>query len=132
MTIANRKVDNHEGEPVSTTVEKLKKLEAEANELRGQAKKEAMAAVKAALTDLNGLGFTYQLVEAGSRPKDGPFPMRKIGKRTITRKRDPNAPCVVCGFATSPGHDARKHRAQGDKKKPFTASELEGLGLKKK
>ncbi len=116
-----------------SVLEKLKKLEAEAGELRAQAKKEAMAAVKSALADLNGLGFKYQLVEAGTAPKDGPFPM-KGGKRKdgITRHRDPNKPCDVCGFATNPGHDARKHRAQGKNKKAFTASELEGLGLKKK
>jgi hypothetical protein len=120
---------------LSTTsaVEKLKKLEAEANELRSEAKKEAMAAVKAALADLNGLGFKYRLMEGdggGSIPT--PFKKAKKGKSGITRHRDPNKPCDVCGFATDPGHDARKHRAQGENKKAFTAKELEERGLKKK
>jgi hypothetical protein len=119
-----------------SAVEKLKKLEAEANELRSTAKKEAMAAVKAALADLNGLGFKYQLVEEDKLGRDGPFPMKKTtkgkGKTGITRQRDPNKPCDLCGFATTPGHDARKHRGQGASKKAFTAKELEQLGLTKK
>jgi len=94
-----------------------------------------MTAVKSAIADLNSLGFTYQLVEAGGHG-DVPTPFakrgRKSGKTGITRKRDPNAPCDVCGFATTPGHDGRKHRAQGKNKKAFTGAELEGFGLKKK
>lgn len=96
-----------------SVLEKLKKLEAEAKDLRGQAKKEAMQAVKAALADLNALGFDYSLVE-GNQPaapkKRGPKP----GKSGITRKRDPNKPCPVCG---EKGHDARRHRWDKDKKK---------------
>jgi hypothetical protein len=121
---------------VSTTsaVEKLKKLEAEANELRSTAKKEAMAAVKAALADLNGLGFKYRLVEGDGGGGTIPTPFKKKGKggKGITRHRDPNKPCDICGFATDPGHDARKHRGQGDSKKAFSAKELEALGLTKK
>lgn len=50
--------------------------------------------------------------------------------RSSTRKQA-NKPCPVCGFATNPGHDARKHRAQGDKKRPFTSKQLKELGLVK-
>jgi hypothetical protein len=96
-----------------SVLEKLRKLETEAAELRGQAKKEAMAAVKAALASLNSLGQSYHLVE---RPKDGPFPAKgaKAKKTGITRKRDPNAVCKVCG---EKGHDARRHRWDAMKKK---------------
>lgn len=116
----------------TTAVEKIKKLEAEANELRGQAKKEALAAVKAALADLNSLGFRYRLVEGGG---DVPTPAKrgpKKGGKGITRKRDPNAPCSVCNFVTEPPHDARRHRAQGKSKKALTAKELEDMGYRKK
>jgi hypothetical protein len=44
---------------------------------------------------------------------------------------DPNKPCSVCNFVTVPNHDARRHRAQGEAKKAFTAKELETFGLKK-
>jgi len=99
-----------EGESIVSVLEKLKKLEGEAAELRGQAKKEAMAIVKGALATLNSLGHSYRLTED---PKDGPFPKaKKMTKGKITRKRDPNAKCKVCGEA---GHDARRHR--WDKKK---------------
>ncbi len=55
---------------------------------------------------------------------------RSSGKKT-QRHLDPDKPCTVCNFATVPNHDARKHRAQGDDKKPFTAKQLEELGMKK-
>lgn len=46
------------------------------------------------------------------------------------RKRAPHAgPCPVCKFATEPSHDGRKHRSQGDNKKPFTKAELDELSL---
>jgi len=52
--------------------------------------------------------------------------------KPVQRILDPNKPCSVCNFLTEPNHDARKHRSQGDNKKPFTAKELEELGLKKR
>lgn len=118
-----------------SVLEKLKKLEAEAKDLRATAKKEAMAAVKAALADLNSLGFSYQLVEGGGGDIPTPFAKKrgpKAGKTGIKRHKDPNKACDVCGYVTDPPHDARKHRGQGDAKKAFTAKELEELGLKKK
>jgi hypothetical protein len=124
------------GETAMSVLEKLKKLEAEAKDLRAQAKREALGAVKGALAALNSLGYSYGLIEHDAKPKDGPFPMKgvkkKAGKTGIKRQRDPNKPCDICGFVTDPGHDARKHRGQGGNKKPFTAKELDELGLKKK
>jgi DNA-binding protein H-NS len=96
-----------------SVLEKLKSLEKEAGKLRKQAKKEAMAAVKAALNGLNSLGHSFHLVE---RTKDGPFPAKKgrAVTKKVTRKRDPNAKCKVCGET---GHDARRHRWDKKKKK---------------
>ena len=56
---------------------------------------------------------------------------KKKGTRAGAGAVDPTRPCSVCNFLTTPNHDARKHRAQGDNKKPFTAKELEQFGLKK-
>jgi hypothetical protein len=59
-------------------------------------------------------------------------PARKRGgAREGAGTVDPTKPCSVCNFLTSPNHDARKHRAQGDNKKPFTVKDLEQFGLKK-
>lgn len=92
--------------------------------LMNKAKEEALFAIDGYLAELEGLGFKYKIV-----PADEPAaPTTKTG---ITRQRDPNAPCDVCGFVTRPPHDGRKHRSQGDKKKPFTDAELSLLGLKK-
>lgn len=92
-----------------TAVEKLKKLEAEAKELRATAKKEALANAKSAIAELNSLGFNYQLVEAsvGGGGVPSRFKAKAKGKKAITRKRDPNKPCPVCGEL---GHDGRFHR----------------------
>ncbi len=50
----------------------------------------------------------------------------------VKRPVDPNKPCGICGFATVPNHDGRKHRSQGDKRKPFTAAALSDMGMSKK
>jgi len=66
---------------------------------------------------LNSLGFSYQLVD---------------GKKGVSRKATgqiKDGPCPVCKFKTAPPHDARKHRSQGKKKKPFTPQQLAELGL---
>ena len=58
---------------------------------------------------------------------------KKGGKKSgTTRQRDPNAACSICEFVTVPPHDGRLHRSQGKSKKPFTAKELDELGLKKR
>lgn len=61
----------------------------------------------------------------------GDHPKAKAPAKTGTRERDPNKPCSVCNFATTPPHDGRVHRSQGEKKTPFTEAELSKLGLKK-
>ena len=97
-----------------SVIDQLKKLEEQAGKLRVQAKREAMAAVKAALAGLNSLGYSYGLAEHGVEPSL----MKKRGRppgssKTATRKRDPKKLCPVC---QKPGHDARRHRWEKKKK----------------
>jgi hypothetical protein len=49
-------------------------------------------------------------------------------KSKAKREAKPGEPCKICGFATDPAHDGRKHRAQ-ETKKPFTSDELEAAGM---
>lgn len=114
-------------EKTMSVLDQLKKLDEQRAALLATAKEEALKKVEAGIADLNSLGFSYVLVEGG----DQPFPLKKKPSTGATRQRDPNAPCSVCNFVTTPAHDARKHRAQGDNKKPFTPKELADLGLAK-
>ena len=103
----------------NSVLEQLRELDKQREQLLSGAKTEALRKAQKAVADLNELGFNYQLVEgkaAGGRK----------GTRTIKE-----APCPVCKFKTEPLHDARRHRSQGDKKKPFTHEELEALGFRR-
>jgi hypothetical protein len=102
-----------------SVLDQLKKLEEQRAKLLDGAKEEALTKAKAAIAELNELGFSYTLNAGG----------KKAG---LTRQRDPEAACSICEFATVPGHDGRMHRSQGKNKKPFTAKELEEQGLKKR
>lgn len=104
-----------------SVLDQLKKLDEQRAKLMADAKAEALAKAEAAVADLNAIGFSYRLVEGDGAPK---------AKRQ-QRQKDPNEPCKTCNFVTAPPHDSRRHRAQGEAKKPFTVKELEALGLKK-
>lgn len=105
-----------------SALDQIRKLDEERAKILAQAKKEALTAAEKAVEALNELGFEYQLVEKG---KSG-------GGRKGTRSVDENKPCPICKFRTTPeNHDARKHRAQGENKRPFTDQELAQMGLKK-
>jgi hypothetical protein len=110
-----------------TVLEQLKKLDEQRTKLIEDAKAAAMKKVQEGIDDLTAIGFLCKLVEI----KDEEPSARKRGAREGAGQVDPNKPCSVCNFLTSPNHDARKHRAQGDNKKPFTAKDLEQFGLKK-
>ena len=99
-----------------SALERIKKLEEERKKILSEAKTEAVAQARNAISDLKSLGFNYDLVESG----------KKGGKGTRTSK---GGPCLICGFETRPPHDGRQHRAQGKRKKPFTAAGLAELGL---
>ena len=100
-----------------TALEQIKELDKQRQAITEEAKKEALAKVHEGLDDLKALGFNYGLTSrkdtAGS-------------KGSVS-----DGPCPICKFETSPPHDGRKHRSQGEKKKAFTATELQGLGLAK-
>jgi hypothetical protein len=101
----------------------LKELDAERTKLIDEAKKDALARAKQAITDLNALGFRYSLTQVS------------VGKKPTGRKGlggiPTEKPCRICGFLTSPPHDARKHRFSKAKKRPFNAKELTDLGMRK-
>lgn len=107
-----------------SVLEQLKKLDEQRAKLLDGAKAEALKKAEEAVAELNEIGFSYRLVEGGEAPK-------KRGTRAGAGTVDPTKPCSVCNFVTVPNHDARRHRAQGEAKKAFTAKELEQFGLKK-
>jgi hypothetical protein len=88
-----------------------------------EAKKEALARAKQAITDLHALGFRYSLTQVSAGKK----PTGRKGLGGIPTEK----PCPICGFRTNPPHDARKHRFSKAKKRPFNAKELADLGLRK-
>ena len=103
-------------------IDELKLLDKRRGELMGQLRGSAEGDLRKALKDFNdlGVGVTYELRAAG-----------RGGSRRGTRSVNANRPCPICGFRTVPPHDARAHRAQGDKKKAFTAEELSAKGMQK-
>jgi len=107
---------------VDNAIERIKQLDQERAQIISSGKKEALDKVKAAIADLSALGFQYQLVEGSDGGK------RRAPKGTGLVK---DAPCPVCKFKTNPLHDARKHKKQGKRKKPFTPIELKELQLEK-
>jgi hypothetical protein len=107
-----------------SALDKIKQLRAEEAKLISEARREALAKAEEAIKELNDLGFHFRLVEGQTRAgADGP--------RKGTRQVDPMRPCPICGFRTDPPHDARRHRSQGEDKRPFTDEELRQLGLEK-
>jgi hypothetical protein len=102
-------------------IQRIKELDAERASIFDHAKAEALEKAKAAVAELNGLGFNYTLTNgAGKAAKAA-----GKGKRTIKA-----AACPICEFQTTPPHDGRTHRNQ-KKKGPFSASELKEKGLMK-
>jgi hypothetical protein len=97
-------------------IQRIKQLDQERASLLATAKKEALTRASQAIDELNALGFNYQLAENGKQ---------RTRKATRTTK---DAPCPACGFKTNPPHDARAHRSQGKRKKPFTTTQLKELG----
>jgi hypothetical protein len=110
---------------MSTTLEKLKALDAQRAQLLHDAKKEALDNAEKAIADLNDLGFHYALTESASRQSlSTPGAPRKTPSQAKATKRTPrDVPCPICQFKTTPHHDGRLHRNQKTKK-PFTVEEL--------
>lgn len=105
-------------------LDKALELKAKYEALIQEAKEESLAAINEQIAELKKLGFHYQVVEAGQAPK-------AAAKTALPRAKDSTKVCEICKFLTDPNHDGRKHRSQGEHKKPFTEAELTSLGLKK-
>ena len=106
-----------------TSLKRIAELDKERAALLESAKNEALGRINAAIADLRALGLDYALVQPG----------RKNGAAKKSRSRSgtgyiSDAECPVCMFKTSPPHDARRHRLQGKRKKPFTAPQLKEMG----
>ena len=107
---------------MTTTLEKLKALDAQRAQLLEGAKKEALDNAERAVAELNELGFHYTLTEGASTSTSAPRAPRKASAQAPKRQaRD--LPCPICNFKTTPHHDGRMHRSQKNKK-PFTVEEL--------
>ena len=104
----------------NTALEQIKKLDDQKNKLRDQAKMEGLTRAHEAIEEVNSLGYNYSISERASSGR---------GRSGVRQKKD--APCPICKFKTSPPHDGRRHRSQGNKKMPFTNSELAALGYSK-
>ena len=104
-------------------LDRIKRLDEERAALAEAAKDEALARAREAVELLNALGLPYQLLLAHPRR------MKKAGKREDGRTDPTRQHCPICNFLTDPPHDGRKHRTQGDDKRPFTDAELRELNL---
>lgn len=104
----------------NTALEQIKKLDDQKNKLRDQAKHEGLSRAMEAIEEVNALGYNYSISERASAGR---------GRGGVRQKKD--APCPICKFKTSPPHDGRRHRSQGNKKTAFNNSELAALGYTK-
>jgi hypothetical protein len=111
--------------PEKSAIQRIKELDEERAKIFDHAKEEALEKAQQAVAELKALGLTYTLVngEENIKAKKGDQGGRNKGSVK-------EGPCSICGFETSPPHDARKHRSQM-KKKAFTAAELTEKGLTK-
>lgn len=103
-----------------TSFTRYTQLKAEADTLFAQAKDEALSKARQAIAELNGLGFTYDIVD-----------IEKKTKTSKTKRQPKSGACPICTFETTPYHNGRQHRSQGTDKHPFTADELAELGMSK-
>jgi|GEM_PF-2793950 len=78
---------------VNTTIEKLKKLDAERSALLEATKKGILESVEVQLASLRELGFDYEVVQSGARLSSG-----RRDRKTGTR---------VCSICHKAGHNSR-------------------------
>lgn len=93
----------------------LAKLDAERSKILESAKADALEKANEAVSELNALGFHYQLTE-------------EVPKANGTKRGEPSGECSICKFATVKPHDPRSHKSQ-TVKAPFTDEELKQRGL---
>jgi hypothetical protein len=105
-------------------IARIRELDAERTKLLDEAKKDALARAQHAISDLNAIGFAYKLTQVSAG--------RKAVGRKATGYIPADTPCKICGFRTSPPHDARKHRFSSKaKKRAFNAKELANMGMRR-
>lgn len=104
-----------------SVLDELKKLDEQRAKLLDKAKADALKKAEAAISELNDLGFNFELVERARKAASG--------SRTGSRKPK-DEPCPICGFKTEPPHDKRSHRTQ-EPKRPFTDAELKQRNMRK-
>jgi hypothetical protein len=107
--------------------EQLKALDEQRVKLVENAKATALEKVRAGIAELNELGFHYGLVDGTDKPRS---PIKEKSGAKATKRQLKNVACPVCGFRTSPPHDARSHRGQNPKR-AFTTEELTAKKLSK-
>jgi hypothetical protein len=107
---------------LTTTLEKLKALDAQRAQLLEGAKKEALENAEKAVAELNELGFHYILTEGAITASPARAP-RKTSQAQAPKRQARDVPCPICHFKTTPHHDGRMHRSQKTKK-PFSVEEL--------
>lgn len=78
---------------VNSTLEKLKKLDAERSALLEATKKGILESVEVQLASLRELGFEYEIVQSGTRSGSG--------------RRDRKAGMRVCSICHKAGHNSR-------------------------
>jgi hypothetical protein len=105
-----------------SAIQRIKDLDAERASIFEHAKAEALEKVKAAVAELNDLGFHYTLTNGAAKQAKAKSAQ---GKGAIKA-----AACPICEFQTAPPHDGRTHRNQ-KKKSPFSAAELKEKALVK-
>jgi hypothetical protein len=108
---------------LTSTLEKLKALNAQRAQLLEGAKKEALDNAEKAVAELNELGFHYILTEGASVSVSTPRAPRKASQAQAPKRQARDLPCPICHFKTTPHHDGRMHRSQKSKK-PFSVEEL--------
>ncbi len=95
-------------------LERRKKLQEQLDEVEEKIGELKQAQIQEHLAALKELGY-----QTRTRAK-------RSSSSGASRHQDPNKKCPICEI---PGHDARAHRSQGEKKKPFTKEELKERGL---
>jgi hypothetical protein len=105
-------------------IDELKALDEKRQELMAGATKDLLARGHAVVEELKALGHHFSFGESKS------LSTKKTKSTTATKRVMKGEPCKICGFKTTPPHDARLHRGQKTKK-PLTAHELAEKGLAK-
>lgn len=87
------------------------------------------AKIEALIDEANAMGGEPLVLVVGKLAASRALKAKGTGRQGASLNAD--TVCSICNFKTNPPHDARRHRSQGDHKKPFTAEELTTMGMVK-